>query len=117
MESGDHTDVIYLDFSKAFDKVSHKRLIYKLETYGVEGRILGWIKDFLSNRSQRVVVDGHASPEAAVTSGVPQGSVLGPMLFLIYIKDISDETNSHVKLFADDSKLYRTQCSDLDHNL
>jgi ribonuclease P/MRP protein subunit RPP40 len=102
-------DVIYIDFRKAFDTVSHPKLISKLESYGFSGFLLHWLKAFLSNRSQSVKVDGHFSSSVSVTSGVPQGSVLGPTLFLLFINDITDQLNNldvSVKLFADDLKLY-----------
>ena len=79
-------DAVLLDFSKAFDKVSHRRLATKLNHYGVRGNTLAWIQDFLSHRTQQVVVDGEKSAPAPVTSGVPQGTVLGLLLFLVYIK-------------------------------
>ena len=100
-------DCVLLDFAKAFDKVSHTKLISKLKHHGVDGPTLWWIKDFLANRTQVVVVDGMASDVAPVTSGVPQGTVLGPALFLVYINDLPDGLTSTPRLFADDCLLYR----------
>ena len=99
-------DAVLLDFSKAFDKVCHRKLIQKLRFYGVRNNILKWI-DFLKNRTQKVLVRGVESPAADVTSGVPQGSVLGPLLFLVYINDIALEVSSEISLFADDALLYK----------
>lgn len=98
-------DVIYLDFAKAFDKVPHKRLLSKLEGHGITGKILGWIASWLSDRRQKVSVEGELSEWAAVKSGVPQGSVLGPLLFLVYINDIDEDVISKLKKFADDTKV------------
>ena len=104
-------DVLYLDFSKAFDKVPHKRLLRKLNSHGVGAALVSWIEDWLSCRHQRVVVRGNASNWSEVTSGVPQGSVLGPALFLIYINDIDHEIASSVLKFADDTKIfYKVAC-------
>ena len=108
IEEGTPVDAIYLDFRKAFDSVPHERLLKKLQSYGVTGRLLQWIRAFLSDRRQRVVVRGCHSEWASVTSGVPQGSVLGPLLFLIYINDIPDVVSSKIKIFADDTKVYRS---------
>ena len=103
-----------MDFAKAFDKVSHWRLILKLQRYGITGPINKWIEDFLRNRSQRVVCSGESSDWAPVLSGVPQGSVIGPILFLLYINDLPEEVNSTVRLFADDTIMYMTLSSDKD---
>ena len=105
--AGNQTDVILLDFSKAFDKVSHSKLLWKLHQYGIRGKVLGWIQAFLGNRSQQVVIDGEESNSIPVNSGVPQGSVLGPILFLAYINDLPGGI-SQVRLFADDTALYLT---------
>ncbi len=101
-----------LDFTKAFDKVPHKRLIHKLNYYGISGSIATWIDIFLIGRTQQVVVNGATSSSTIVTSGVLQGTVIGPLLFLLYIKDLPDNLSTSVPLFADDFILYtpiRTQ--------
>lgn len=102
------SDVLFLDFSKAFDKVSHCKLLYKLSHYGIRGKTNAWISGFLLDRSQYVSVNGKHSETSPVLSGVPQGSVLGPALFLLYYNDINAEVESTMRLFADDSVLYRT---------
>ena len=99
-------DAVYLDFRKAFDSVPHGRLLLKLQEHGIDGKPLGWMRAFLTNRTQQVLVEGVVSTRAAVTSGVPQGSVLGPLLFLLYINDLPDHISSSIKLFADDCKVY-----------
>ena len=104
---GGVVDSIYLDFSKAFDTVPHKRLLRKLEAYGIKGELHDWIKSFLSERSQEVVVNGSISDPAPVISGIPQGTVLGPILFVIYINDLLDNVTSGGLMFADDTKIYR----------
>ena len=106
LDEKDCVDVAYLDFSKAFDLVSHKHLLLKLQKCGINGQVGNWIKAFLENRKQRVVIRGYSSDELDVLSGVPQGSVLGPILFLIYINDLPKCTTCPVCLFADDSKIY-----------
>ena len=106
-ESKTQTDVGVLDFSKAFDVVPHQLLLHKLNHYGIRGTTLNWIQNFLTNRTQKVVVDGSSSESARVRSGVPQGTVLGPLLFFTYINDLSSTVSSQVRLFADDCLLYR----------
>lgn len=101
-----NADVIYLDFAKAFDKVDHKILLHKLQNIGIQGKIYNWIKNFLQDRKQKVIVDGEASEPASVKSGVPQGTVLGPILFLLFINDITEAIKyANIQLFADDSKI------------
>lgn len=108
VDDGHRTDVAIFDFSKAFDSVPHRRLLYKLQCYGIRGPILRWISSFLCHRQQRVVINGNQSAWLPVLSGVPQGTVLGPLLFLLYINDIESNISSEIRLFADDCILYRT---------
>ena len=97
--------MVLLDFAKAFDMVPHAELIHKLVAYGIQGKLLNWISDFLIGRKQRVIIGNSTTEWRLVTSGVPQGSVLGPLLFLMYINDMPEIVNHFCKLFADDSKL------------
>ena len=106
IDEGIPVDEIFMDFTKAFDKVSHERLLYKLDKIGVKGSVLRWIESFLCNRQQRTKVGQSYSKWAKVTSGVPQGSVIGPILFLVYINDLPSLIRSYCKVFADDTKFY-----------
>jgi len=107
LDSGTRTDIAIFDFSKALDSVPHKRLLVKLHSYGIRGGTLRWVESFLSCRLQRVTLSGTQSSWRTVTSGVPQGTVLGPLLFLLYINDIASDIRSELRLFADDCILYR----------
>ena len=109
LESRLITDVVYIDFRKAFDSVSHEKLLQKLQAYGIGGSLLGWISSFLSRRTQSVKISDVFSSVSSISSGVPQGSVLGPVLFLLYVNDIVDifsDLSVSCKLYADDVKLY-----------
>ena len=114
---------IFRDISKAFDKVWHDGLIFKLRQNGISGDIINILQDFLRNRKQRVVLNGQCSSWADINAGVPQGSILGPLLFLIYINDLSDGLKSEGKLFADDTFLFsvvndiNTSASDINEDL
>ena len=105
-ENNAETRAAFLDISKAFDKVWHEGLLFKLKRSGITGNLHSLICDFLSDRSQRVVLNGMESTWLPIESGVPQGSVLGPLLFLVYINDLTDNISSNMRLFADDSSLF-----------
>ena len=107
LDQGGTIDVIYCNFMKVFNKVPHRRLIYKVKQYGITGNTLGWIANFL--HKEVTVINDHKSHTAPVTSGIPQGSVLGPILFVIYINDLPEtvDPSSHIFLFADDTKVFR----------
>ena len=109
LDSGSQVDTIYLDMSKAFDKVSHRRLVHKLIQAGFGGNLLNWFCSYLSSRRQRVTVLGATSEDLPVTSGVPQGSILGPALFLLYVNDLPEviSSSSRILMFADDKKIFR----------
>ena len=105
IDQGDPVDIFYFDFKKAFDRVPHNRLLYKLECLGIKGKVLDIIRDFLTGRSFCVCVGGEFSNLKDVLSGIPQGSVLGPLLFVLYINDLPNNIKSFAKLFADDLKM------------
>ena len=108
LDNGVPVDAAYLDFRKAFDSVPHKRLLCKLKGYGIDGNLLKWIEDFLSDRTQYVAINGISSDGVPVTSGVPQGSVLGPTLFIYYINDLPTVSDTPTTIFADDTKSHNT---------
>ena len=100
-------DCIYLDFKKAFDSVSHELLIHKLKSYNISDAMITWLSSFLNNRKQSVRINGSTSSWTSLTSGVPQGSIIGPLMFLLFVNDIPQITSSNIMLFADDTKLWR----------
>ena len=107
LEQGHAFDVVYTDFAKAFDSVPHQRLLVKLRNVGIRGKVLNWIESFLTGRKQSVILEGKQSKWEDVISGIPQGSVIGPILFIIFINDLPSEVKYNMcKLFADDCKLY-----------
>ena len=102
LEQGGNVDVIYTDFEKAYEKVDHKKLIEKCKTLGISGKIGKWIEKLMENRYQQVLIEGEKSEKSKVLSGSIQGSVIGPLLFLIYIQDISKEAKTDIKIVDDD---------------
>ena len=122
IDQGRALDIIYLDLSKAFDTVPHMRLLRKLQSYGIREKVHGWLESFLTGREQQVTVGTSKSKWGQVTSGVPQGSVLGPILFLLYVNDMPTGIGSSIKVFADDTKIYRAvtnkqDCQELQKDL
>ena len=106
MDEKKQVDLIFLDFCKAFDNVPHRRLLNKLKHYGITGNLVKWIEQWLTKRNQQVTLENHVSSKLTVKSGVPQGTVLGPLMFLMYINDIDENISSTVWLFADDCVMY-----------
>ena len=110
-------DILFLDYQKAFDTVPHKRLIKQVESFGITGKALEWIKSFLSDRRQRVRVNSSTSTWKPVVSGIPQGSILGPILFTLYVNDIPSQLQSIIAMYADDTKLFSALLSENPNNL
>ena len=106
LDEGKEVRAIFCDISKAFDRVWHKGLLFKLRAAGISCSFLNWFADYLNDRKQKVVLPGASSSWTSVGAGVPQGSILGPLLFLLYINDIVEDINSSIRLFADDTSLY-----------
>jgi hypothetical protein len=117
LDSGGQTDLVYFDLSKAFDSVPHTFLLHKLKSFGINNKLHAWLTSYLTNRMQRVLINGSKSEWLPVTSGVPQGSILGPLLFLLYINDLPNilSENTLCAIFADDTKIYRNINSHQDH--
>ena len=118
LDAGIQTNVIYLDMAKAFDKVPHDKLLYKLEMVGVRGQLLAWFRSYLTNRRHRTLIEGYASDWRYVPSGVPQGSIISPLLFLIFINDITVniDADTNMPFYADDAKCFRELPSLDDHD-
>ena len=106
LDNGKEVRVVFFDISKAFDRVWHSGLLYKIEQFGISGGLLLWIKSYLSGRKQKVIINGQESELIEINAGVPQGSILGPLFFLIFINDIVNDICCNIKLFADDTSIY-----------
>ena len=117
LDRGEQVDVIYLDMTKAFDRVNHEILINKLRRFGFNNNLLNWFQSYLHHRRQQVTVLGSTSSSLPVTSGVPQGSILGPILFLLYVNDLPDAVSSStIATFADDTEIFKPIASKTDSN-
>ena len=114
VDDGSPVDFVYLDFHRAFDNVQHQRLLLKLKVHGIGNDVINWIEKWLTHKRQRVIVDGEILNWKSVLSGVPQRSVLGPILFLIFINDLEDDISSKVLKFGDDTKVFRKVTNDTD---
>ena len=114
LDNADSMDCIFLDFAKAFDSVPHQRLLRNVYGYGIRGKSITWVRSFLLDRRQRASIAGGSSLLAPVLSGIQQGSILGPLLFIIFINDTLEVVNSLTRMFADDTKLFRIVNRDAD---
>ena len=106
LDEGYGIDVLFLDYRKAFDSVPHQRLIVKLKSLGITGKLLSWLTNFLTSRIMRVGIRGCFSEWILILSGIPQGSVLGPLLFLLFVNDLPDWILTSIRMFADDTKIW-----------
>ena len=109
-------DILYMDYAKAFDTVPHQRLLRQVESFGITGNVLQWIRSFLHNRQQKVIANGAESSWSPVLSGIPQGSIMGPILFTLFVNDLPEKINSIISMFADDTKLFLPLTSDSSHD-